>query len=96
MTCNVLQPGIIKGFNQQEFKIYITMFHRAMNDPMSGLINTNLYEQILKGNKHNTKLPIIKALCMQHHDKKGCMHFNSNHIKDFTPDRKESKWKKTC
>ena len=79
----VLQPDMITGFIQQECRIYSNMFHGAMNDPMSGLKNTYFHEQIEKGNKHKTKLPITEALCLQHHDKKGGWHLKNNQIKRF-------------
>ena len=56
------------------------MFHGAMNDLMSGLMNIYFHEQTQKGNKHKTKIHITKVLSLQHHDKKGSMHLKSNHI----------------
>ena len=70
ITCNVSQPDMIKSFNQKECRIYFNIFDGAMNNPVSGLMNTYFHEQIRKGNKHKTKLPVTEALCLQHHDKK--------------------------
>ena len=61
---------MMKGFNQQECRIYTNMFHRAMNDQMSGLMKTYFHQEIQKGNKHKTKLPITEELNLQHHNKK--------------------------
>ena len=62
---------MIKCFNQQECRIYINMFHGAMNDPISGLVNAYFHEQIQKGNKPKTRLLITEALYLQCNYKKG-------------------------
>ena len=70
ITCNVSQSDMMKGFNQRECKMYINMFQRAMNDPMSGLMNVYFHEEIEKGNKHKPQLPITETVSFQDNDKK--------------------------
>ena len=92
ITCNVSQSDMIKGFNQQECKIYINMFHRAVNDPLSGFMNTYFHKHIEKGNKDKPDLPITETVSLQDKDKKEACPLQAIRSKDFTSNtnRKES------